>query len=282
MSIVRSLMWLVDRIQHREVESQHKRWMQQFATPDPNDGTPPPEATLVDPPLLRRCRICGWTDRAHHFCLHCLADSMRVVPDDAAARASTANPRKDATGERTRRRLWSSALVLALSWVFVLASAAWTWSQYEALPELVPAYRSILDDADVLRPKTPLMVLRVPAMAAVQLGVVHALAVTSRHGDFGSWHRFWTASAAAIAVKAVVTATEWRLLTAPVTNIAWLPVVALVPAALLALFGVHLLRRRQLPMKASGLQSLRRHGGLKLFLLTAAATYGALATVPIW
>ncbi|MBX5482302.1 MAG: hypothetical protein IRZ16_10775 [Myxococcaceae bacterium] len=80
MSIIRSLIRLVDPIQHREEEAKHKRWMQQFATPDPDDGDPPEEASLMqDVPIPRRCRVCGRVEKEARYCPDCLADTLTPI-----------------------------------------------------------------------------------------------------------------------------------------------------------------------------------------------------------
>ena len=76
MSIVRSLIWLFDRNQERELEAEHERWMQQFATPDPDDGPNPPEGKLEAKPRASRCRVCGRQETDKHYCSECLADTL--------------------------------------------------------------------------------------------------------------------------------------------------------------------------------------------------------------
>lgn len=78
-SIVRSLIWLVDRIQHREEEAKHERWMQQFATPDPDDKEPLDEVNLIEKPEPMRCRFCGRTETTARYCPVCLADTLERI-----------------------------------------------------------------------------------------------------------------------------------------------------------------------------------------------------------
>ena len=79
MSIARSLIWLFDRNEEREKQAEHKRWVQQFATPDPDEG-PTPEALNL-PPNSRaaRCRVCGREETEKSYCPVCLADTLLAL-----------------------------------------------------------------------------------------------------------------------------------------------------------------------------------------------------------
>ncbi|HZA49426.1 MAG TPA: hypothetical protein VE549_01725 [Myxococcaceae bacterium] len=76
MSIVRSLIWLFDRNEEREKDAEHKQWMQQFATPDPDDGPTPPGVALEPKPRAARCRVCGLEELEKSYCSSCLADTL--------------------------------------------------------------------------------------------------------------------------------------------------------------------------------------------------------------
>ena len=79
MSIVRSLIWLFDRNEEREKQAEHKRWMQQFATPNPDDGPEPDEVALEAKPRAGRCRVCGREETEKRYCPVCLADTLVLI-----------------------------------------------------------------------------------------------------------------------------------------------------------------------------------------------------------
>lgn len=76
MSIVRSLIWLFDRNEERERQAEQERWMQQFATPDPDDGPKPDEIALAAKSVAARCRVCGGQELEKPYCSQCLADTL--------------------------------------------------------------------------------------------------------------------------------------------------------------------------------------------------------------
>lgn len=76
MSIVRSLIWLFDRNQERELQAEQKRWEQQFAPGEPDEGPPAPESALEATPPRSRCRVCGRIEEAARYCPECLADTL--------------------------------------------------------------------------------------------------------------------------------------------------------------------------------------------------------------
>jgi hypothetical protein len=80
MSIVRSLIWLFDRKEERERQAEQERWMQQFATPDPDGGPNPPGTPLEAQSSRARCRVCGRVESEKRYCSDCLADTL--VPLD--------------------------------------------------------------------------------------------------------------------------------------------------------------------------------------------------------
>lgn len=69
-------MWLFDRNAEREEEAKHKRWMEQFATPDPDDGPEPPSLEVRREHVRYRCRFCGREENAARYCPQCLADTL--------------------------------------------------------------------------------------------------------------------------------------------------------------------------------------------------------------
>lgn len=77
-------MWLFDRNAEREEQAKQKRWMQQFATPDPDDSDPPLEAGVRERDRRYRCRICAREELNARYCLTCLADTMVPLPRTGA------------------------------------------------------------------------------------------------------------------------------------------------------------------------------------------------------